>query len=422
MQTVLPTYIFLGVTTVVSSSVRITLIGVIALLWGCQQGAQPEAVDGAAPPPVAVTLLQVKADDIDVEYEFVGQVDASLEVEVRSRVAAVVEQIHFSEGGRVEAGELLFTLDDAPFQAALEQTLAALESAKAQKLSAQAQLNKARRDLNRVAPLTSQQVLSQNQQDDATSAVEMATAQLAVAEAAIKQAEANLQTARINLDYTRIKAPVSGTIGRLQQDRGTLVQAGGATLLVTIAQIDPIHINFGIPENSWVTLQQQLQSGELQLHTEGFSVRVKGEESLATSGKLDFQDYKIDAKSGNFAMRATLPNSTYQLFPGQFVRVVLQGGYRGAALAVPQRAVLDGPGGKYLYLAVSGEGGGLIAEQRPITLGEWVDADQGGENYWIVTSGLAPGDRVVVDGVARIFYPGAPLAATAELHEGGAKL
>jgi membrane fusion protein (multidrug efflux system) len=367
-----------------------------------------------ASPPAMVSSVKVKAQNIPVHYEFVGQVAGSLEVDVRSRVTGIVEHRHFREGGDVVAGELLFTLDAAPFEAKYKQAEAAIESARAQKLTAEAQLKQAERELKRVTPLASRQMLSQNQKDDAASAVDIAVAQLAVANAAIKQAQANLLTSRIDLDYTRIRAPVEGIVGRSLQNRGALVQTGINDLLTTMVQIDPVHVNFGIPENDLVELRKAFSSGAMLLVNDQFVVNLVDEQDRSTghTGLLDFQDYKVDNRTGNFAMRATVPNTERQLSPGQFVRVQLNGATKVNAIAIPQRAVLDGPGGKYVYVVSAAEQGGHVAMQKSIVPGEWVELDAQRQNHWIIKSGLSEGDEVIVDGVARIFFPGMPVQAS----------
>lgn len=391
-------------------------------LTGCNpladdKGASAQNADAkrAAPAPVMVSSLRVKAENIPVHYEFVGQVAGSLEVDIRSRITGIIEHKHYREGGEVEAGQLLFTLDAAPFEAKYKQAKAAIETARAQKLTAEAQLKQAQRELKRVTPLASQQMLSLNQKDDAASAVDIATAQLAVAEAAIKQAEANLLTARIDLDYTRIKAPVKGIVGRSLQNRGALVQTGINDLLTTLVQIDPVYINFGIPENDQVKFRKAFNTGEMLLAGNQFMVNLLDEQGQkdAHSGVLDFQDYKVDNNTGNFAMRATISNKDRQLSPGQFVRVQLNGAIKVNAIAIPQRAVLDGPGGKYVYVVSASEQGGSVAMQKKIIPGEWVDLNAERNNYWVIKSGLVEGDEVIVDGVARIFFPGMPVQVSA---------
>jgi membrane fusion protein (multidrug efflux system) len=380
-------------------------------LVACDQAVSDESAAAAAPAPVMVTTVTIQTEDIPVRFEYVGQVDASLEVDIRSQVTGIVEKRHFREGGRVKANQLLFSLDARPFEASHKQALAAIEIARAQKISAEAQLKKAKRELTRVTPLASQKLLGQNQQDDAASAVDVAEAQLAVAEAAIHQAQANLLTAEINLDYTRIRSPVDGIAGRAQVNRGALVQAGAGEALTTIVQTRPAFVDFGMPQNERLRMRREIGNGKLRLPQSGFEVDLLDAQGKASgyAGTLDFEDYKVDNRTGTFAMRASLPNDDELLSPGQFVRVLLKGATRTGAMAIPQRAVLDGPGGKYVYVVAPGQGGMQIAAQKQVVPGEWVSLGEGRDNYWLIREGLAPGDEVIVDGVARIFFPGMPV-------------
>jgi len=241
---------------------RIALVITLLLLTACNPlAAKKQEAAAPAHPPVAVTTVKVKAEDIPVHYEFVGQVAGSLEVDVRSRITGIIEQRHYKEGVQTRAGELMFSLDAAPFKAEYQQALAAIEIAKAQKVTAEAQLKQAQRELRRVTPLAQKQMVSQNQLDDAESAVDIANAQKAVAEAAIKQAEANLLTAAINLEYTQIKAPINGIAGRALFNRGALVQAGSDSLLTKLVQTNPVHVNFGIPENDQLRIRREIALG-----------------------------------------------------------------------------------------------------------------------------------------------------------------
>jgi len=384
---------------------------IVLSLSGCGPAISEEPAAAAAPAPVMVTTVSAREEDIPVRFEYVGQVDASLEVDIRSRITGIVERRHFREGGQVTADQLLFSLDARPFEAVYKQALAAIEIARAQKISAEAQLNKARRELKRVTPLASQKLLGQNQQDDAASAVDIAEAELAVAEAAIQQAEANRLTAQINLDYTRIRSPVNGIIGRALVNRGALVPAGSGEPMTTIVQTHPVFVDFGIPQNERLRMRREINQGRLRLPPTGFQVDLLDEQGHESgyNGTLDFEDYKVDNRTGTFAMRASLANDDDTLSPGQFVRVVLKGALRTGAIAVPQRAVLDGPGGKYVYVVATGEGGMQSAAQKPVKPGEWVSLGNGRGNYWLIREGLAPGDEVIVDGVARIFFPGMPV-------------
>jgi len=394
------------------------LLFALMSLAACEPQAAESAESQAAtaPPPVNVSTIKIDRQDVPVHFEYVGQVAGSLQVEIRSRVSGIIEKRHFTEGSDVKAGQLLFSIDAAPFEARYKQALAAIETARAQKLSAQAQLKQARRELERVRPLADKQMLSQERQDDALSAVDVAQAQVSVADAAIKQAEANLLSARIDLDYTKIRAPIDGVIGRTLKNRGALVQSGEGSLLASLVQLDPVYVNFGIPETELIDIRRRIKNGSLQLSEDGYRIELINEQGLPSgySGRLDFQDYKVDNNTGNFASRAELANPDRTLAPGQFVRVRMIGLISRQAIAIPQRAVLDGPTGKYVYVVAKSEQGSQIAQQKMVTMGEWVDLGDQRNNYWIVHSGLQIGDEVIVDGVARIFFPGMAVQPDAE--------
>lgn len=395
-------------------SLSVVLLSSLLFFSGCDL-IKPDAsqAEEAAPAmhPAAVSVVSASAEDIPLSYEYVGQVAGSLEVDIRSRITGIIEERHFQEGSSVKAGDLLFTLDDALFEAAYQQALASIESAKAQKVSAEAELKKAKRELKRVTPLTREQMLSQNQQDDAESTVDIAEASLSVAQAAIKQAQANLLTAKVNLEYTEVRAPVEGIVGRALQNRGALVQAGSNSLLTTLVQVDPAYVDFGIPEKQQLTLRKYLNEGKLEMSEDGFVVSLVDEfgQPLGFEGEIDFQDYKVDNNTGNFAMRARVANPKQQLSPGQFVRVRMNGMVSKQSIAIPQRAVLDGPAGKYVYVAAPGENGMQVALQKNVVVGDWVDIGEERKNYWIIEDGLVAGDQVIIDGMARIFFPGMPV-------------
>lgn len=387
-------------------------ISFLLMLTACdQQGSAEAAPEGGAMPPTQVTTMKVSSQDVPVSFEYVGEVAGSHEVEVRARVTGIVEKRLFQEGKAVKAGEVLFRIDAEPFKAQLEQAQAALAIAKASKASARAQLKKAERDYARIAPLTQKKMLSKSELDNTESAIELAKAAMQQADASIMQAQASIRTAQVNLDYTTIKAPITGIIGRVLKTEGSLAEAGSNSLLATIAQINPAYINFGISENEQVQHEQDISSGKLLMPDAGYDVVLKtgAGQVLPQTGRIDFQDYKTDPSTGNFAMRATIDNPKQALSPGQFVRVILQGGVRPAALLVPQRAVLDSPQGKYVYVATKNEQGGYLAMRRDVEVGEWVKLDGDLKNAWIIKSGLNQGDEVVVNGMARIFFPGMPI-------------
>jgi len=387
------------------------IVSVILLINGCNQQPSPSTAATKAPPATQVTTLKVIEQDIPVNFEYVGQVAGSREVEVRARITGIVKKYLFQEGKAVTAGDILFKIEPEPFLAQVAQAEAALASAIASKASARAELKKAQRDIARISPLTKKNLLSRSEQDNAESAVELATAAVQRADAAILQARASIKTAQINLNYTEVKAPISGIIGRALKTEGSLAEVGNNSLLATIAQINPAYVNFGIAETEQIQHEHDILIKKLLVPDSGYQVMLKttSGRALKTVGQIDFRDYKINISTGNFAMRAVIDNSLQILSPGQFVRVILQGAKRPAAIALPQRAVLDSPQGKYVYVAEKNGQANMIAQRRSVEVGEWVTLQGVLKNAWIITSGLKQGDEVVINGMARIFYPGMPI-------------
>lgn len=349
-------------------------------------------------PPAQVVVQPVTARDVAVEYEYVGQAAGSREVEIRARVNGIVEKRLYEEGSVVKAGQPLFKLDSAPYAAAVAQAEAALTSA-------EANAKQAEREYARLKPLIDVKAISQREWDQAQSTLDIARAQ-------VKEAQARLATARVDLGYTQITAPIAGVIGRALKVEGALANAtGGDSLLATLAQTDPLHVNFSIAEKEKSERDADIAAGQLKLPKEGFGVKLKTSEGkpLAATGSIDFTDYKSDANTGAYAARAKVANAGNALTPGQFVRVLLTGATRPNAIVVPQRAVLDGPMGKFVYVAGKGQDGKPAAEPRPVVPGEWVTLEGKDKNGWIIRQGLKAGDPVIIDGTARIFAPGQPI-------------
>jgi membrane fusion protein (multidrug efflux system) len=339
----------------------------------------------------------VAVREVPVEREFVGQANGSREVEIRARVNGIIEKRVYEEGTQVRAGQPLFKLDSAPYAAAFAQAEAGVATA-------DANMKLAEREYARLKPLLEAKAISQKDWDSAASALDVARAQL-------KQAQAQLDAARVNLGYTDIRAPISGVIGRALKVEGALANASGDSLLATMALTDPMHVNFSISESDRNTTQAEIAAGTLKLPKSGYVAKLKSSEGqwLKPVGKLDFTDYKADANTGAYAARAIFANADGSLSPGQFVRVVLSGATRPNAIAVPQRAVLDGPMGKFVYVVGKGQDGKPAAEPRPVVPGEWVTLEGADANGWIIRQGLKIGDQVIVDGMARIFAPGQPV-------------
>lgn len=367
------------------------LIAAAVVMAACGQGSAQKG--GFGFPPAPVTLTTVAPVTVPLRFEYVGQTAGAKDAEVRARVTGILERRVYQEGGAVKAGQVLFVIDPRPYAAQVEQ-------AEAELARAQAQAAQARRNLERLKPLLADKAISQREHDDALSAEETATANVRVA-------QARLTEARLNLSYTQVTSPVSGFAARAQKSEGSLVSPGADSLLTTVSQIDPIHVNFSVAESEQLRLNKLVADGKLVLPnsktSNGYvvSVRLADGNEFPRKGTLSFVDSRINPATGSFDARAEIPNGDNTLRPGQFVRVILDGGKRPNAITVPQRAVLDSPQGKFVYVAGKSPDGKDVAVPRPVTVGDWITVD--GANHWIVESGLAAGDQVVVEGMAKLF-------------------
>jgi membrane fusion protein (multidrug efflux system) len=340
--------------------------------------------------------MSVAASNLAMNYEYVGQTAGSRDVEVRARVAGILLKRNFTEGGNVKKGQSLYSLDPVPFQVALNR-------ADADVASAEAKLAQATRTLARLKPLWDARAVSQREADDAASAEQVARADL-------KAAQARRAEAALNLEYTKVEAPLSGAAGRSQVSEGTLV-SGPAVLLTTLTQTDPVKVRFGIAETDQMKWRSEAAAGQLVLPAhEEFTVEVKLADGSVypRKGKLLFSDTRVSGNTGTVEAEAEVPNPDGALKPGQFVRVRLTGASKPKAVLVPSRSVLEGPQGKFVYVVADNK-----AMPKPVQVG-----DQIGDN-WIINQGLAEGDPVIVDGMARIFFPGAPVQI-AQAPAGGA--
>jgi membrane fusion protein (multidrug efflux system) len=352
----------------------------IAILTGCGQGdAQEEAAGkAAAPAALAVTAIQVATRAVPVAFEAVGRTEGSREVQVRARVAGIIEAQLYREGDAVEAGAPLFRIERAPFEIELAQARASLAQETAR-------LELARQELERLQGLTDRRAISRKEADLAASTARQT-------EAAAQMAQARLRQAELNLSYTTVRAPIGGVTGRALQSVGTLVQpANDSALLTTITRGDPIWVRFALSEAEYA----RLRAGEPR----AVEVRIElADGSLVPeAGKLNFAGSTVDATTGTVQMRAALPNARGALLPGQYVRVRVIAGTQ-EAIVVPQAAVLQNAEGRFVYVA----GADGKAAQRPIRAGAWLSGD------WVVLEGLRAGESVIVDNLARL-RPGTPV-------------
>jgi membrane fusion protein (multidrug efflux system) len=381
------------------------------LLAGCGRGGPPQAGPGGFP-PAPVTLMEVKPRVVPVRFEYVGQTAGSREAEVRARVQGILEKRSYQEGGYVQAGQTLFVIDPKPYAAQAEQAAAALAQAAAQ-------LTQARRNLERQQSLMASGMTTRRDLDDAESAVETAAA-------TVKLAQARLTEAKLNLSYSVVTAPVSGYASRALKSEGSLVSPGEDSLLTTVSQLDPIYVNFSVSESERLRVDREIAEGRLRIPDverggQAVSLKLADGTTFPRQGRLAFIDARINPATGAFDARATVPNPDRTLRPGQFVRVSIEGAERPNAIVLPQRAVLDGPQGKFVYVAVKSAEGRDVALPRTVAVGDWVELE--GERLWIVESGLKAGELVVVEGMGKLFPvpggapimlgppPGAPDAA-----------
>jgi membrane fusion protein (multidrug efflux system) len=371
------------------TGVLAALLG-LSLLAACDRAVdQAHAAPGAMPPP-QVSVVTVQPRTIEAGYEYVGQTAGSRETEVRARITGIVENRLYEEGSRVKAGTPLFQIDQGAYRTQLA-------SAEAAAGVAQAKYNQSQREFKRLAPLAAANAISQKEYDDARSAQE-------TAEASLKQVQATVNEARLNLGYTKVVAPISGVTGIASKANGSLVTPTDS-LMTTLVQTDPIYVNFSVPEADFLKLSGDVGSGRLSLPGKraangslGFDVRLKladGSMHPAT-GKMNFSSEKVNAATGGFDGRAQIPNPDGKLRPGQFVRVALSGAQRTNAIAIPQRAVIDGPMGKMVFTVTPDN----KLAPKPVELDGWVNGE------WIVTKGLQSGERVLVDGFIQAHDPG----------------
>jgi membrane fusion protein (multidrug efflux system) len=369
-------------------------VAAVAGLSACGSSQQQGGFHGFPPPDVSVITVEPKS--IPVTFEYVGQALGSKEVEVRARVGGILEKRLFKEGAPVKAGQTLFIVDPKPYEAQLA-------SAEAELARAQAQQAQAQREAARLKPLVEKKAVGQKEYDDAVSTSDLAAA-------AVKSADANLRTARLNLGYTRVVAPITGLSSRATKSEGSLVMVGSDSLLTTISQTDPIWVQFNVSENEKLRIERAVAEKKLQWPKDeemDVVVKLADGSTLPRKGHINFADTRINTQTGTYETRAEFTNADNALRSGQFVRVTLNGPMRLNAITVPQSAVLDGPQGKFVYVAGKDKDGKDVAMPNPVQLGEWVTGN--GANLWIVESGLNAGDHVIVDGIAKIMMPGQPI-------------
>jgi multidrug efflux system membrane fusion protein len=355
------------------------LTAISAAFFGLQR-AEAESPP-AAPPATPVSAAVVQQSEVSTWDEFSGRLEAVERVELRPRVAGTVHAVHFREGALVRQGDLLITIDPAPYAAEAER-------AEAQVAAAQARAANAKTELARAKALLAEQAIAQREFDERSNG-------LREAEANLRAAQAGLQSARLNLSYTQVRAPVSGRVGKLEITVGNQVAAGpGAPILTTLMSVSPIYASFDADEQviaKALSERSKLERIPVQMGT-------IAQEGTPLEGRLQLIDNQINAKSGTVRVRAVFDNKDGSLMPGQFARVRMGAPAKTQALLINERAVGTDQSKRFVIVV----GAGNKAEYREVQLGAPVNGLR------IVTAGLKPNERIVVNGLQRV-RPGAVL-------------
>ena len=354
------------------------------VLAGCDRD---KTAAPAQPPAVPAAVITVTAADVPYVGEFVGETESSQEVEIRARVEGFLETIAYREGAIVNKGDVLFQMDRNPFEAALA-------AAKAELQAQQARLSTAAANLNRVGPLAAEDALSQKDLDDAKGSKDAAVA-------AVEGARSRVQQAEINLSYTTILSPVTGVTSFARKQPGSFIAPGPDSLLTYVSALDPMRVNFSVSENEQLKFNKMIAEGKLRAADERkYTVKIVLADGtvVPAPGHITFGDASFSKETGTFLVRAELPNKDGLLRPGQFVRVLMGGPSWIDAIQVPQRAVMQGPQGNFVWV-VDAES---KAQFRPVTVGPLTG------DLWLIAEGLQDGERIVVDGGLKLA-PGVPV-------------
>lgn len=340
--------------------------------------------DGSAPPPsgpIEVGVVTMQKEPVTLHRELPGRTSPFRVAEVRARVDGIVLQRLFEEGSDVKQGQLLFRIDPKPYEAALA-------SAKASLARAQASVQSSKLLAERYKALLEDRAVSQQQYDDAEAAYQKALADVAAGKAAVQAAE-------IDLGYTRVTSPIAGHVGRAEVTEGAYAQRTQATLLATVQQLDPMYVDLTQASTEMLRLRAQWESGALVPSGEGAKVRLVLEDGTLyeEEGVLQFSDVTVNPSTGSITLRALFPNPQKKLLPGMFVRARLEEGTHPEALLVPQHGLRrDAQGRATVWVAGENEKVEVRRVVAPRTVGD----------KWLITDGLSPGDRVIVEGLQKV--------------------
>jgi membrane fusion protein (multidrug efflux system) len=400
------------------------LVASIVLVCGLWLGGCNSSTSAPPPPVPEVATVTVQTERVVLTTDLPGRTSAYSMAEIRPQVGGIVQQRLFEEGSEIKAGQVLYQIDPAPLQAAYdnaaanvsaarraaERARAALAVSRAGVVRQRAVLENARTNKKRFEDLLADGAVSASQRDQAVTEADVAEATLlsteaqvesdreavAAAEAAIKQAEAALETNRINLGYARVTAPIPGRIGKSSVTVGALVKASQDTPLATIQQLDPIYVDVTQSSANLLRLRQSLAAGRLKGNgAQQARVKLLLEDGTTypLEGTLKFSDVTVDPSTGSFILRTLFPNPQHMLLPGMYVRAIVQEGLVEQAIVVPQQSVSRDPKGNPVALVVDGS---EKVVQRKIAV------DRAIGDKWLISEGLKPGDRLIVEGLQRV--------------------
>lgn len=358
----------------------LALASAVALSACGEQGGQANAQSGGAPKPT-VTVIETQATAVPLTTELAGRTSAYLVAEIRPQVSGIIQKRVFAEGSEVKAGQVLYQIDPATYQASYD-------SARAGVVRAEAALMQARLSARRHAELVKIEAVSTQANDDAQAA-------LALAEADVAAARAALKSSKVNLDYTRMISPISGRIGRSTVTRGALVTANQTAALATVQQLDPIYVDLTQSTTALLALREKVASGKIQAANGAVPVTLilENGQTYGRTGTLAFSEVTVDEGTGSVTLRAEVPNPDGHLLPGMYVRARIEQGVAPQAVLVPHKAVTRDPRGQAVVMIVT-DAGKVEARQ--------VSAEQSLNDQWVITDGLTGGERVIVEGLQKV--------------------
>lgn len=366
-------------------------IGVVLVASACSEEQEAAPAAGGARPPAQVGIIVPQPESLPLSSDLPGRITPTRVAEVRPRVGGIVERRVFEQGATIAQGDILFEIDPRMYEIAVEAATAGVARA-------EATLLEARQNEERQLSLQARNIASE-------AALDQAIAGRLQAEADLAAAQAELHSAEVQLEYTSVRAPIAGTIGRAFVTEGALVDAGGATVLTTIQQLDPIYADIQQPVAELLRLRAALKTGEVEaIAPDVVQVRLYFDDGslYPHQGRLLFAEATVDESSGQVTIRAEFPNPDGVLLPGLYVRVKIEQAVQNNALAVPTQAVQRNAAGQTLLWIVTPDS---RIEARIVRVGPQID------NRYLIIEGLAAGEQVVVDGFQKTG-PGAPVAPT----------